>query len=241
MLGRLIFIPTLLGSFASLLAADFDVGMKALARHDYRAALAEFAPLAERGDKRAQYNMAVMYFRGDGVAQSFKDAARFYKLAAQQGNAHAQYFLGNMLDEGTGVPVNKAEAANWYRLAAEQGHPSAQLKLANAYLSGEGVAQDMKEWQKWNRRAAEQGVEIAQFALGLLYFGGADSLGIAEDHVEALKWFSLCAAGDKKCAAGHAEASKEMTVAQIAQAEQLANDWMATHNAIFGEPRILPY
>jgi TPR repeat protein len=45
-----------------------------------------------------------MYENGNGVAQDYATAAKFYRLAAEQGNARAQNNLGSLYDSGQGVP-----------------------------------------------------------------------------------------------------------------------------------------
>jgi len=57
--------------------ADFKAGMEAFDRQDYEAALKEFRPLAQEADATAQYNLGVMYRKGHGVPQDYKEAARW--------------------------------------------------------------------------------------------------------------------------------------------------------------------
>ena len=45
---------------------------------------------ANRGDATAQINLAHMYYKGDGVAQDYTEAVKWYRKAADQGNADAQ-------------------------------------------------------------------------------------------------------------------------------------------------------
>ncbi len=50
--------------------------------------------------------------------------------------------------------------------------------------------------------------------------------GVPRDSVEAHKWYNLAAAnGDRKGAAARDALAKEMTPAQIAEAQKLARDW----------------
>ena len=44
--------------------------------------------LAEQGDADAQYNLGLMYYRGDGATQNYAEAVRWYRLAAEQGGHH---------------------------------------------------------------------------------------------------------------------------------------------------------
>jgi len=61
-----------------------------------------------------------MYDNGDGVAQNYAEAVRWYRLAAKQGYAVAQNYLGAMYDNGEGVERDHEEAVRWYRLADGQ-------------------------------------------------------------------------------------------------------------------------
>jgi uncharacterized protein len=212
-------------------AADFESGLRALDRGDYAAALKEFAPLAERGDDLAQYNLAVMYYRGDGVDQNYKEAERLFRLSAKQGYAQAQYFLGYMISEGKGVHADKPEAAKWFRLAAEQGVPLAEFRLAAMYMTGNGTPQDDKEFVYWLKRAAEHGVPFAQFNLGFMYEVGD---GVLQDSIQAYKWFFLCIDGERSCVKGIDQVAKEMTQEQINEARRLAKEWKSARQKADG-------
>jgi TPR repeat protein len=49
---------------------------------------------ANQGDHSAQYNLGLMYEKGEDVPQSYTEAVKWYRLAADQGNASAQNNLG---------------------------------------------------------------------------------------------------------------------------------------------------
>jgi TPR repeat protein len=136
------------GSVAT--AQDFDKGLAAAHAGDFVTAVAEWRPLAEQGDARAQFNLGAMYSNGDGVPQNYAEAVRWYLLAAEQGYADAQFNLGASYDFGNGVPQDDSEAVRWYRLAAEQGTVLAQRNLGAMYNNGEGVLQDYAEGMKWS-------------------------------------------------------------------------------------------
>ena len=95
------------------IAQDYDKGMAAYQRGDYRAAYKEFLPLAEQGDVGLQLNLGLMYEFGNGVPANAREAARWYRLAADQGYAAAQKNLGVMYEFGKGVPANAREAERW--------------------------------------------------------------------------------------------------------------------------------
>jgi hypothetical protein len=52
---------------------------------------------------QAQYNLAIVYYQGEGVQQDYKQAAAWYRKAADQGYAGAQHNLGLMYYQGEGV------------------------------------------------------------------------------------------------------------------------------------------
>ena len=122
--------------------AGFDEGVAAYKRGDYATALREWHPLAEQGNAGAQYNLGVMYDKGEGVTQDNAEAVKWYRKAAEQGVAEAQYNLGLMYRNGLGVPQDNAEAVKWYRKAAEQGDARAQVVLGTMYELGRKVPHD---------------------------------------------------------------------------------------------------
>src|SRR5512142_791899 len=91
--------------FAAL-AADFQTGLDAYHRGDFAAALKEWQPIAEAGDPHAQYNLGLLYARGQGVAQNYQQAVSWYRKAAEQGVAAAQYNLGVIYANGQGVAAD---------------------------------------------------------------------------------------------------------------------------------------
>lgn len=73
----------LLASLSSY--ADIQTGVDAYEAGDYATALKEFKPLAEQGDAVAQYNLGMMYRKGQGVSKDGKESAKWYRKAAEQG------------------------------------------------------------------------------------------------------------------------------------------------------------
>lgn len=92
-------------------------GVAALERHNYRAAAAIFAPMAQRGNPNAQAYLGLLYSKGYGVPQNYTVAAAWYRRAAEQGHSGAQYMLGLLFDRGFGVPQDVVEAEKWLILA----------------------------------------------------------------------------------------------------------------------------
>jgi len=74
--------------------SSYQEGCDAYERGDYDTALKEFRPLADQGDPLAQATLGLMYAEGEGVAQDYQEAVRWYRLAAEQGHASGQFSLG---------------------------------------------------------------------------------------------------------------------------------------------------
>lgn len=95
-------------------AGPFEEGVTAYDQGQFDAAFRLWLALAEQGHAAAQFNVAVMYEKGSGVAQDSAEAARWYLAAAKQGDAEAQYKVGLLYETGTGVTEDLAEARKWY-------------------------------------------------------------------------------------------------------------------------------
>jgi curved DNA-binding protein CbpA len=79
-----------------------------------------YQQLADQGHAKAQFNLGVMYDRGQHVAQDYAQAVFWYQKAAEQGNANAQYNLALKYQMGQGIAKDDNQAAYWYRKAAEE-------------------------------------------------------------------------------------------------------------------------
>ena len=77
---------------------------------------------AEQGFDGAQVDLGIVYAKGAGVPQDYREAVKWYRRAANQGYARAQILLAAMYVVGKGVPEDYVEAYAWMILAATQGH-----------------------------------------------------------------------------------------------------------------------
>uniref|UniRef100_UPI0035A02633 tetratricopeptide repeat protein n=1 Tax=Glaesserella sp. TaxID=2094731 RepID=UPI0035A02633 len=74
-----------------------EVAKAAVADNDFQTALTIWTSYAEKGNKRAQSNLAFMYFKGMGVEKDWDKAKALFEQSAAQGLPQAQYQLGLML------------------------------------------------------------------------------------------------------------------------------------------------
>ena len=150
------------GSFGVGWSQNFQKGFDAYEKGDYATALKEWTPLAEEGDKEAQYLLGFMYDYGKGIPEDSKTAVKWYTLSAEQGLKEAQNNLGEMYRDGKGVPQDYKSAVKWYTLSAEQGYADAQLNLGVMYALGQGVIDDKVYAHMWSNIASSNGIEQAK-------------------------------------------------------------------------------
>ncbi len=135
-----------LAALCSFLAGPTRAGLKegvaAYEAGDSALAFKEFRAAAEKGEADCQFNLALMYEKGIGVAKDEKEAVVWYRKSAEQGNSNAQFNLGVLYENGRGCDVDFAKANQWYRKAAVQGDALAIGNLGMLYLRGDGVKAD---------------------------------------------------------------------------------------------------
>jgi serine/threonine-protein kinase len=163
--------------------ADFTA---ALERKDYDTAFTLAQPLAESGDRDAQFGLAWLYDKGFGVERSEERAAAWYQKAAEKGHLLAQLNVGDLYEAGAGVPQSYEQALKWYKRAAEQGNPEAQYFVGFYYDKGQGTQQDDTAAVLWYEKSAQQGFAKAQKKLGDMYATGR---GVGRNEREALRFY----------------------------------------------------
>lgn len=147
-----------IGVFFLLLAlsaeADYEEGVNAAFSGDFDTAFREFKIAAEEGLDLAQYNLAILYFSGQGADQDFTLAFKWTKAAAEQGHLNAQFNLGSLYLEGQGTTQDDARGIDWFVLAARSGHANAAYALAKMYQEGDTIAKDLVQAHAWAVKAA---------------------------------------------------------------------------------------
>jgi TPR repeat protein len=131
-----------------------------------------FRKKAEQGDADAQYDLGLLYLRGEGVPQDREKAIEWFEKAALQGRPGAILLLEKMgctsnyileraktawrekKAEEERLPKAREAAAKLQ--AAEQGDANSQYKLGLQYLSGNGVPRDYVKGVEWLEKAAAQ-------------------------------------------------------------------------------------
>jgi TPR repeat protein len=164
----------------------------------------------------------------------YEATANELRKSAKAGDASAQNRLGLLYCEGKGVPQNYRQGKQWFEEAAKHGHSGAQVNLGTLYLHGDGAPQSSQMALFWFRRAAEQKDALAFAKLGLMY---AQGRGVLQDFIQAYMWYNLSAAqGENKSAEARDALAKQMTPAQIAEAQRLAREWKPREDKVANTP-----
>jgi uncharacterized protein len=186
--------------------AELAQGYAAYQAGDLARARQIFLRGAERRQRVAQFNLAVMLLGGQGGPSDPASGVRWLRVSADGGFARAQYALGLLYERGELLERSLTEATAWFRKAAEQGYRDAQVSLATQYFLGRGAARDLAEAARWYERAAELGDEGAAYIIASLYEHGS---GVEVDTLRAFYWYSIAAAGGDAVATFKAREMRE--------------------------------
>jgi len=177
-------------------AGEFEHAMEAYKAGSYIEALNGFFILAKNGDAKAQYNVALMYAKGQGAQPDIKKAMEWYEKAAKQGLALAQYNLAQLY-QSLGEKEDHAyeKAKYWYEKAAEQGIMQAYNNLGSLYLEGKGVPKDIHKAHALFKKAAQMGDTNADLNVALLHAWGE---GMPTDKMKAYEHFTKALRAGRK-------------------------------------------
>jgi TPR repeat protein len=162
---------------------------QAVAEGRYADAVALYRPLADDGDADAQFRLAQLYERGQGVVQSFVGAVRWFQAAAEKGHVAAQARLGEVYLTGLEAPATATASA----IAQIESSEAEDSMLKRLFPQGLAVKKNPEQAAIWNASAAAAGDGAAQARLAYQY---ATGLGVAQDLPTAERWFSSAAGQD---------------------------------------------
>ena len=188
---------------------------------------AELRPAAERGNKKAQIDLADILRRfGDDLFRGQPPDSQ----SKWEKNANGQFqeiiIRNTEYKRKTDIPEYK-EAANWYRRAVEKGSRDAAGRLLSMYQSNE-IYMEPAEVLKVSRMSAQTGNSSAQGELCKRYQSGD---GVPRNYMEAYFWCSLATARDpqynrREQLRGSLDSlEQKMSPQQIAEAQKRAAAW----------------
>lgn len=112
---------------------------------------------AAKGLVMAQYQMARLFEKGEGVPRDLAASRSWTEQAAIGGNVKAMHDLAVFFAEGEAGPQSYSSAAEWFRQAADVGVVDSQYNLALLFEQGQGVARDPAEAAFWYGVAGRAG------------------------------------------------------------------------------------
>jgi uncharacterized protein len=186
------------------------------------APVTELESRAAAGDAEAQFDLGLLYIRGEGVAEDHAAAASWFRKAADLGQRDAQYLFGLMHISGQGG-VEKSNSAAYKLLlkSAEQGLPDAQSAVGEMLFAGQGARKDEKAGSGWFTRAARQGDADAQMTLSTVLFKKKDFAG-------AYRWNAIAGRDDAEHASTLVIYTPFLSAQQRAKLDAEAAAWRPT-------------
>ncbi len=132
--------------------------------------------LARKGDLKATFSLAKMYYDGSRNTKSnLRKAQRlFMKIARQYWDKHGKIISGGP----KGIDKIAAKAA---------------AHIGRMFLRGEGWAQSYEKAATWFRRGIANGDPLCQYLMGIMY---RDGLGVPKDSLKAASYFRAAADED---------------------------------------------
>ena len=143
------------------LTAQYELALQRIAANRPQEGVTLLRRAADRGFPMAQYRLAKVYERGEGVPADLTVARQWTERAAASGNRRAMHDLGVYFARGEGAPLDEAAAFRWFRQAAELGVADSQYNLGVLYAQGRGVNASPSEALFWFLVASRQGDQDA--------------------------------------------------------------------------------
>jgi len=141
-------------------------------------------------DKKSQFNLGLIYARGDGITPDDDAALYWWKEAEKNGSQQAKVMLGLFYNLGRGVGRSEKEAVVWYEKAATSKNLNAIYNLGVLYYNGRGIDRNYDKAAQYFETLAYQGDIEAQNIYASLYL---DGLGVKYNPKTAVSWFQRAA------------------------------------------------
>lgn len=143
---------------------------------------------AHNKDNEAQYQLAMCYAKGSGIAKDEGIARLWLLKAADAGHVKAQLLACDWLIKGIGGAADPKAGVRYCEKAAQQDEPEAVAALGYYYFDGKVIPRDYQKAVKSFEHACEKGSESAAYMLGHCYREG---FGVETNAVKAFEYFKL--------------------------------------------------
>ena len=198
---RLLALTFALAACASFAATPLEQAKAAAERGDFKEAERIWTELAQAGDAKAQYNLALIHYYGEETGMPTDDAEvrTLLEKAAAQNIPEAQYHLALLLLDAkhglnitalnkTPVTDERKRGVELLSHAAEAGVAEAQAMLAALYHHGvkDVLEKDNDKHITWQEKAAEK-IAYTAYLTGEGYETGLE--GFPVDCEKAKHWY----------------------------------------------------
>ncbi len=208
------------------LLLSLSLSLPAAANEMWDALFKEHLENAKAGEADAQYELGIMYLKGQGVEQDRDKAVKWLQAAAKsgysladvkltrieeqeakfkqlrnsadRGDLEAQYEVAMMYLKGRGVQTDETKGLAYLKKAADKGDAKAITRLGIISYKGEVGKPDYKKAVSLLNSVSGNSV-LAQYYLGEMYAAGA---GVKKDYATAIDWYKKAAAGGFNRASG---------------------------------------
>jgi TPR repeat protein len=137
---------------------------------------------AATGDKKGEYLLGLLLYRGSAGVLDRSLAEEWFLKAVDQGYGHAILAMGQVEHD----KKNYSAALSWFKKSADQhNHRKAQWMVGKYYTDAKYVQNDVKQGIKYLEQAANQNLSDAILDLALLYAKGTV---VEKDVSLAAKW-----------------------------------------------------
>ncbi|MGZ3305208.1 MAG: tetratricopeptide repeat protein [Asticcacaulis sp.] len=117
---------------------------------------------AAAGNAQAQFDLANIYMKGDGVPLNMAEGIRWCRMAAEQGLPAAQAQLGLKYRTEQGLAADPVEADKWLVLASEgDTHFVTVLRMVEGHMTSQQVRDGHAAAEQWKTQRAAAASQAA--------------------------------------------------------------------------------
>ena len=159
-------------------------------RGEPRIAYEWYMNAAHSGDNTGWFNMARMFFHGEGVNRNYEMAYRFFRELYEKGYPGVSLYMGLYAENGFLEEPDYEAAAGYYRQGIEEGDEYCPVNLGRMYCEGIGVPEDLQKGFELYMLGWERGDALAATNIGYCYEVGQ---GVRKNRRKAIEYYTRAA------------------------------------------------
>lgn len=140
----------------------------------------------ELGSTNAIYELAELYYYGNGVEQDYEKSFSLYNDPKLDNHPEAIFSRAVQYDSGEGVDQNYEQSFALFNQSAELGHTPSIFNVGYMYEHGEFVDIDLDEAKKWYQKACDHDYSDGCYAVEIIDTTSPNSNADANPALESL-------------------------------------------------------